>query len=309
MGGRIAVVLLAGMLFVLNGCNRNVNDEIGMQMEVQSQRDALGLNQENAVNAVEGSLQTKQNGRNMDIFSITNGTKEYQGFVLDNILHSKNEGDIHFNLYLPDTYDGSKAYALFLTLPGYEGLYFQGVGANLIHENFGFTAREYNPEMIIVAPQLEDWGESSADQTIELMEYILGNYNIDPEKVYAEGYSAGGVTMSQVIGKRPELFTAYLQCSSRWAGNYEQVINNRVPIYFAIGQDDEYYGSEPSREAYEILLGMYRQEGLSESEIDEILVLDIKDESYFESQGISNQHGGGLLFAEDQEVMNWLFGK
>lgn len=115
--------------------------------------------------------------------------------------------------------------------------------------------------------------------------------------------------MSQVIGKRPELFTAYLQCSSRWAGNYEQVIENRVPIYLVIGQDDEYYGSEPSREAYETLYNMYRADGLSESEIDEILVLDIKDNSYFESQGISDQHGGGLLFAEDQEIMSWLFEK
>ena len=157
MGGRIAVVMLVGMLFVLNCCNRNISDEIGVQTEVQSEYDTLKMNQENAVNAFESSLQTEQNGRNTDMFTITNGTEEYKGFVLNNILHSKNTGDIHFNLYLPDTYDGSKAYALFLTLPGYEGLYFQGVGENLIRERFGFTARVYYPEMIIVEQHLESW--------------------------------------------------------------------------------------------------------------------------------------------------------
>lgn len=53
----------------------------------------------------------------------------------------------------------------------------------------------------------------------------------------------------------------------------------------------------------------YLEEGLSEDEINEILVLDIKDVSYFESRGMNNQHGGGGLFAEDKEIMGWLFGK
>ena len=240
--------------------------------------------------------------------SVTEGTEEYRGFTLDNVLHSETEGDIHFNLYVPDSYDGSRPYALFMTLPGYEGLYFQGVGENLYSEDFGFTAQEYNPEMIIAAPQLSDWGETSADQTIALTEYLLDNYHIDPEKVYAEGYSGGGETMSLVMGKRPELFAAYLQCSSQWDGDFELTVESRTPVYFVIGEDDEYYGSGPSREAYETLCGLYRDEGLSEEEIDELVVLDIKDTEYFESQGAPNQHGGGNLFASDPEAMGWLFG-
>ena len=38
--------------------------------------------------------------------------------------------------------------------------------------------------------------------------------------MYAEGYSGGGETMSRVMGLRPDLFTAYLQCSSQWDGAY-----------------------------------------------------------------------------------------
>ena len=244
-----------------------------------------------------------------DVFMLR-PTASYKGFLLDNVLHSSEEGDIHYNVYIPDSYDGSKPYALFFTLPGYEGLYFQGVGVNIKAEGFGFAAQEYNPEMIIVAPQLNDWGETSARQTIALTEYFLSAYNIDKSKVYAEGYSGGGETMSLVMGMRPDLYTAYLQCSSQWDGAYEPVVQAKTPVYFVVGAHDEYYGSEPSEDAYNNLRELYQQEGLSDEEIDDLLVLDVKDDSYFSDQGVTNQHGqGGGLFVEDDVVMGWLLGK
>ena len=113
--------------------------------------------------------------------------------------------------------------------------------------------------------------------------------------------------MSLVMAKRPELFSAYLHCSSRWDGDYELVVQNRVPVYFVIGADDEYYGSSPTREAYQQLHDLYQQAGLSNQEIDQLLVLDIKDEQYFSSQGVTYQHAGGNLFAHDNDIMGWLF--
>lgn len=243
-------------------------------------------------------------------YNVEQGTSKYRDFVLDNVLHSETEGDIHYNVYIPEDYDGTESYALFMTLPGYQGLYFQGVGQNVMTEEFGFMARDYIPKMIIVVPQLNDWQYTSARQTIALTEYFLDTYNIDRSRVYAEGYSGGGETMSRVMGMRPDLYTAYLQCSSQWDGNYTEVVKARVPVYFAIGEKDEYYGSEPSRNAYNAIHKLYEQEGLSNSEIDRLLVLDIKPTSYFSSEGISNQHGyGGYLFVRDKNIMGWLFGQ
>ena len=217
-----------------------------------------------------------------DSDKVTECTDTYKGFLLDNVLHSSEEGDIHYNVYIPDSYDGSKPYALFFTLPGYEGLYFQGVGVNIKAEEFGFAAQEY----------------------------FLSAYNIDKSKVYAEGYSGGGETMSLVMGMRPDLYTAYLQCSSQWDGAYEPVVQAKTPVYFVVGAHDEYYGSEPSEDAYNNLRELYQQEGLSDEEIDDLLVLDVKDDSYFSDQGVTNQHGqGGGLFVEDDVVMGWLLGK
>ena len=238
---------------------------------------------------------------------VTEGKETYRGFTVDNILHSEEYGDIHYNVYIPENYDGSEAYALYFTLPGYEGLYFQGVAQNLKSENFGFEAQKYNGKMIIVAPQLSDWGEFSANQTITLVEFFLDNYNIDRNKVFANGYSGGGETMSIAVGKRPDLFTAYLQVSSKWDGDFESVAKARLPVYLAIGENDEYYGSSPTRQAYETLRSLYEKQGLTPAETDEILVLDIKSHDWFTSRNAPNEHGGGGLFAEDPEIMGWLF--
>ena len=301
---KVAGILLAGCVILLSGCGNTDN------ASQEANQPAAGADgQEEVQEEVQGGAGGDAGDVQGQTDSVTEGTEEYRGFILDNVLHSESEGEIHYNLYVPESYDGSEPYALFFILPGYEGLYFQGVGVNLYSEDFGFTAREYIPDMIIVAPQLEDWGETSADQTIALAEYFLANYNIDESRVYAEGYSGGGETMSQVMGKRPELFTAYLQCSSQWDGAYEPVVESRTPVYIVVGESDEYYGSGPSEEAYENLYGLYREAGLSDEEIRELLVLDIKDAEYFESQGMTNQHGGGNLFAADEEIMGWLFSR
>lgn len=222
-------------------------------------------------------------------------------------MHSRKYGDIHFNLFVPKSYDGSEPYALYITLPGYEGLYFQGVGINLHQENFAFEAQKYNKKMIIVAPQLNGWDEKSADETIAITEYLISAYNIDESRVYINGYSGGGETASIAVSKRPDLFTAYLHISSQWDGEFESVAKARLPVYIAIGKDDEYYGSEKSQNAYNTLYKLYKEQGLTDEEIAQILILDIKERNYFTSRNVTNEHAGGSLFAEDETIMSWLF--
>lgn len=238
---------------------------------------------------------------------VTAGAEIYRGFILDNVYHSPEDGDIHFNLYVPQSYDGSEPYALFMTLPGYEGLYRFGAGANLRAEAFAFEAQRYNDKMIIVAPQLDDWGSTSADQAVALIEYFIGNYNIDESRVYANGYSGGGETLSLVMDIAPELFTAVLHVSSVWDGDIANVAETKVPVYFFIGESDEYYGSARIISTYERLVSLYEAQGLSEEEIAALAVLDVKDDDYFDSVGAPNQHGGGGFAAYDEDVMGWLF--
>lgn len=158
--------------------------------------------------------------------------------------------------------------------------------------------------MMILAPQLNDWGETYANQTNALIEYYKENYNIN--KVYANGYSGGGETMSLVMGKRADLIDAYLQVSSKWNGNYQSTVKNEVPVYLVIGKSDEYYGSNPTIDAYNTLHKLYEEKGLTSEEINDILILDIKDHDYFTNRGQENEHAGGSLIAQDKDIMTWL---
>ncbi len=176
---RMVVLFLTGiMMGLFTGCIQEQNSKVSISQTTISDST---LSKE----IVSDSLVKNEN--------ITEGTDNYRGFIIDNVLHSEKNGDIHYNVYIPDEYDSSRAYVLYFTLPGYEGLYFQGIASNLKAEAFGFEAQKYNQEMIIVAPQLSDWGDKSANQTIDLVEYFFENYNIDRSKVYANGYSGGGL--------------------------------------------------------------------------------------------------------------------
>ena len=152
--------------------------------------------------------------KNFELPAVTNGTESYRGFIVDNILHSCKTEDIHYCVYIPSDYDGTIEDALYITLPGYYGLYFQGIAANLRTEEFGFEAQKYNKKMIIVAPQLNNWNFKAAEQTIEITEYFINHYKIDKNKVYIDGYSGGGETLSLVLSIKPDLYTAAFSCTT-----------------------------------------------------------------------------------------------
>ena len=176
-------------------------------------------------------------------------------------------------------------------------------------EDYGIEAQKYNERMIIVAPQLNDWKETSARQTIALTRYFLGHYNIDPQKVYLNGYSGGGETGSLVMERAPELYTAFLHCSSQWDGDLQPLAEAGTPIYRVAGENDSYYGSSSVRETYEKLVQLYRDKGLTDEQIKKLVALDLKDQAWFDERGIRDQHGGGGSFAHEADIMSWLFGE
>ena len=81
-------------------------------------------------------------------------------------------------------------------------------------EDFSFEARKYNKKMIIITPQLNDWGITSANETIKLTKYFIENYNIDKNKIYLHGFSGGGETGSLVMELEPKLYSKFLCCSN-----------------------------------------------------------------------------------------------
>lgn len=227
-------------------------------------------------------------------------------WIRGNVLNGET-GDIHYSYYLPNGYDNDKTYPMMMALPGYGGMWFgEDSEGNNLQETGVSIWTEMDEPMIIVSPQVEDWHDTSARQTIELTEYFLKNYAVDKRRVYGAGYSAGGETLSRVMGMRPELFAGYLHGASQWDGDYAPVAESGTAVYIFMGEHDEYYGSDKAQQAYDGLLAAYRQTGKSQSEIDSLLKLWIPSDSYFSEKGLTNQHGGGNVLFEEKEITRWL---
>lgn len=228
------------------------------------------------------------------------------GLVREQLLDSE-ESPIHYSYFLPENYDGQKAYPLVMTMPGYDRMWFgeDSSGSNLTWN--GFTAwTEYPEELIVVSAQLTDWGETSAKQAVCLTEHFIENFAVDKSRVYAAGYSAGGETMSRAVAMRPDLYAAYLHGGSQWDGDYTPVAENGVAVYIFMAENDEYYGSQKARDAYNNLYGAYQKAGYTEEQTAAVLQAEIPDNAYFNALGIYNYHGGGSVVFDDEKVLRWI---
>lgn len=234
---------------------------------------------------------------------------EKTGIIAEHILNG-NDGEIHYSYYLPENYDENKVYPLMMTMPGYDMMWFgeDSSGSNVKWNGFRVWT-ELSEDMIVVSAQLTDWHETSARQAIELTEYFIENFSVDSKRVYAAGYSAGGETMSQAVSMRPDLYAAYLHGASQWDGAYEPIAQNDVAVYIFMAENDEYYGSEKARSAYDGLQTAYHEKGYTDSQISERLVAEIPDNEYFNSRGIYNYHGGGTILFDDENILKWIMAK
>lgn len=262
---------------------------------------------ESAANTFDSA--TESSGADGDLSEIASsvfieGSMEDRGFRVDDVLRHPRLGDIHFSLYAPGGHNGLKR-ALYIHCSGWEGFYSKGIGEHLV-EDFPFVGNEYISDMVVIAPQLDDHRDKSAEMIIALTEWAIGAFDIDRTRIYLSGYSFGAETLSIVMGKRPELYRRVLHMASRWTGDIDTLVASRVPVRMTIGDADEYYPLRGAEETYRRMKEKYLAQSLSDEEIDELVVLDVKPGEYFE--GRDSQHGGGAgPYAHDPDIMGWLF--
>lgn len=292
----------ACLLAVLAGCGGSASTGMDTQHSSASS-SAAGAVPAEPPSQKEGSISGEAS------VSTPSNPEIKTGLIGEQILEGET-GEIHYSYILPEGYDGSRSYPMMVVMPGYDMMWFgeDPSGSNLSWKGFRVWG-EQEEKMIVVSAQLTDWGETSAQQAIELTEYFLQNFAVDPERVYTAGYSAGGETMSQAVSMRPDLYAAYLHGASQWDGSYAPVAEQQVAVCIFMAENDEYYGSQKARDAYNNLYAAYAELGLTEEQIRQLLRLEIPDNAYFNSQGIYNYHSGGKILFDDQEIIDWIIGK
>ena len=299
------VFIVFALLILLAGCSNGAADStpIAGEMEtIPTEQDAA-------------PAQNNENGEEYDVLA---GTETDRGFVIDNVLKDEKLGEVHFHLHVPEDYDGTKDYALHVALPGWEGMYFQGVGEDLRWEYLPFESTNYIEDMIVVSVQYNERDKTAANQIIRLAEYMLSAYRIDESRIYLTGYSLGGDILSHIMELRPEMFRRVLFVSSRWDGDPEPLVNAKVPLYIFTSEHDSYYSAEPARNAWQSIHDLYASSGLTEDEISELLVLDVREDAWFDAvmgddpdrtaeQYATDYHGAGMLVSFNESVMEWVF--
>ena len=73
--------------------------------------------------------------------------------------------------------------------------------------------------------------------------------------------------MSQAVSMRPDLYAAYLHGASQWDGEFVSVAEGHVAVYIFMAENDEYYGSQKARDAYDGLYGAYRALGWNDDRL------------------------------------------
>ena len=84
------------------------------------------------------------------------------------------------------------------------------------------------------------------------------------------------------------------------------VAENGVAVYIFMAENDEYYGSQKARDAYNNLYGAYQKAGYTEEQTAAVLQAEIPDNAYFNALGIYNYHGGGSVVFDDEKVLRWI---
>jgi poly(3-hydroxybutyrate) depolymerase len=134
---------------------------------------------------------------------------EYEGLAQD------------YWLYVPDSYDGKKAYPVMLILHG-AGQRFNDSSDILLRYTMATIFAKYGKDIIVIAPQAQttthDFEENGWGNVSELTVYgkgamwalqdVIENYKIDTKKLYVGGCSMGGMGTMAVLTNYPDVFAA-----------------------------------------------------------------------------------------------------
>jgi predicted peptidase len=96
--------------------------------------------------------------------------------------------------------------------------------------------------VVIAAPDClnEEWTQPESErQVLELIEYLISTYQVDPQKIALTGYSQGGRGVWYVAGRHPERFCAAIPVSAPPPA--ESYRDWKLPLYVIHSRHDEHF--------------------------------------------------------------------
>ena len=234
-------------------------------------------------------------------------------FAIDQV-YSSSAGNLHYSYYVPHDYDPSQSYPLMVVVPG-ENAYLvstdrgtdpKSAGVNLVADTQVIAWTTAPEDVIVLAVQPAATDAAAAAQTWELIDWFRGQYSIDPARIYASGYAGGAQIMSQVVDAHADVFAAYVNNSGVWSGGLDNAAADGLALYFYRPLGDETVDANSFATPYLQLRDNYRYAGMTRAQVDALLVLDQRENAYFDHQGATSYHAGGRMIFNDAGIVQWV---
>lgn len=140
----------------------------------------------------------------------------------------------------------------------------------------------------VIGPQVKKGESWNPDKILELVHYMIRNYNIDSNRIYIAGMSLGGYGTLNFAGKYPEKIAAAVALCG--GGDVRDACRlATIPLWIEHGQKDE---SVPVSESIKVA------EAIQKCSIDNKLKFIIDPEA---------NHGALEKIFRKDEFYNWLF--
>lgn len=176
---------------------------------------------------------------------------------------------LEYSLYIPEDYDEAAKYPLVMFIPDATGA---GLSAAQIVENYYGAAvwasdeeQEKHPSFVLVPAYTEtvtddNWNASEQlDATVALIESLVGEYSIDPDRLYTTGQSMGCMSSLYLNSKYPDLFAASLYVSGQWDISVLNVLEDQTFFYVTAGGDQKASGGQDE------VMALFDKDGVSYS--------------------------------------------
>jgi predicted peptidase len=140
-------------------------------------------------------------------------------------------------------------------------------------------------------------------------EYFIKNFKVDENRIYYSGNSMGSLLGYQTIGSRPDLWAAFMACNGlshfgditteEGKRKFQEEIANvmtpfakdKIAVIWQLGDEDEGASGPKGQLFYDFMYEYYKNEGLSNEDIDKILQINIYYEEDYVNNDVLNNDG------------------
>ncbi|WP_028296634.1 alpha/beta hydrolase-fold protein [Olivibacter sitiensis] len=160
---------------------------------------------------------------------------------------------VKYNLYVPKNYDKNKSYPMVMFIhdagvvsPEIKATLMQGLGAVI----WASPEEQAKHEAFVLAPQysvvtVNDQSEftEDLDATVNLINELTSQYNIDKNRLYTTGQSMGCMSSIALDIKYPDLFAASFLVAGQWdASKVAPMANDKLWIIVSEGDNKAFPG-------------------------------------------------------------------